>query len=164
MSEQYLTILLALIGSGAITAILTSLLNRRHSSAITEDVLVGAAKKLVDELQEDVSRLRQERSEITKKLEETEDRLKAETNALKAELKELKAEFTAQENAIDNLQANALKYQLVLSITVLQLRQLGLEPLIPPDEIDIMDIDDIRLIAQGLSNVEQRRQERRKNT
>ena len=151
MSEQYLTILLALIGSGAITAILTSLLNRRHSFAVTEDVLVGAAKKLVDELQEDVARLRQEREDITQRLKEAENRLI-----------ELRADFAAQENAIDNLQANALKYQLVLSITVLQLRQLGLEPLIAPDKIDIMSIDDIRLIAQGLSNVEQRRQERRK--
>ena len=151
MSEQYLTILLALIGSGAITAILTSLLNRRHNFAITEDVLVGAAKKLVDELQEDVARLRQEREDITQRLKEAENRLV-----------ELRADFAAQENAIDNLQANALKYQLVLSITVLQLRQLGLEPLIAPDKIDTMSIDDIRLIAQGLSNVEQRRQERYK--
>jgi len=164
MTEQYLTILLALIGSGAITALVTSFLNRRHTSAVTQDVLVGAAKKLVDELQEDIARLHQERGDVTQKLKETEDRLKAETDILKAELKGLKAEFTAQENAIDNLQANALKYQLVLSITVLQLRQLGLEPLIPPDEIDTMDIDEIRLVAQGLSNVEQRRQERRKNT
>src|SRR3972149_4400393 len=145
MSEQYLTILLGLIGSGAITAILTSLLNRRHNFAITEDVLVGAAKKLVDELQEDVARLRQEREDITQRLKEAENRLV-----------ELRADFAAQENAIDNLQANALKYQLVLSITVLQLRQLGLEPLIPSDKIDTMSIDDIRLIAQGLSNVEQR--------
>jgi septal ring factor EnvC (AmiA/AmiB activator) len=151
MSEQYLTILLALIGSGVITAITTSLLNRRHTSAVTQDVLVGAAKKLVDELQEDVARLRQEREDITQRLKETENKLT-----------ELRADFSAQENAIDNLQANALKYQLVFSITVLQLRQFGLEPLIAPDKIDTMSIDDIRLIAQGLSNVEHRRQERRK--
>lgn len=150
---DWLTITLTVLSSNVLVIVVTSLVNRRKSSAETgkiqadtDSVRVGTALKLVDELQEELAEIRKRFQEYRQYTDE--------------QIANLTAEARAQEVAIDNLTAKTLKYQMVLSILIMQLRQGGLEPLVDPDEIDTMKIDDLRTIAQGMSNVERRRQER----
>ena len=166
MPEPYLTIVLAIVGSGVLTTILTAVINRKQSKAQMSDTLVEAAKKLVDEHQEDLARIRQERKEdqnsFAQYKKEAADEFAAYKKETTTKIHELEAELEIQENAIDNLVMKTGKYQLYISIIVNQLRTIGLEPVIDPGDIEGMKIEDMRLIAEGASNVERRRRERSK--
>jgi hypothetical protein len=149
------TIVVAIVSSNGITILLTWLVNRHRSTveaakirAETDDTKVGTALRLVDELQE--ARL------------EDNQRFRDYRQATDEKIAGLMTELKVQEKAIDNLEAQNLKYQLVLSILLMQLRQGGLEPLIDPQKIDLIEVDDLKIIAQGLSNVETRRRQRQK--
>ena len=71
---------------------------------------------------------------------------------------ELRAELEVQAKAIENLTGQVLKYRLALVITVMQLRMAGFEPMIEPDKIDTMTVEELQLLAEGASNAEARRQ------
>lgn len=147
------TIVLAVISSNILSIVITAWLNRRRSQAEsdkiraeTEDTRVNTALKLVDELQDQLTEGNSRFRDYRQTTDET--------------IAKMMTELKVQEKAIDNLTAKTLKYQLVLSILIMQLRQGGLEPLVDPQEIEMMKIEDLRIIAQGMSNVEERRQRR----
>ena len=141
-AENFITILIALLGSGVIVA----WMNRRKTSAETNQLIVQQAATLVNELQEERKAGREDREE-----------LRGEVRHLQADIKQLKAELKAQESTLDDLQVKNLKYQFVLSAFANQLRLAGFEPVIDPADIDTMKLDDIQVIADGMSRVETRR-------
>lgn len=150
---DWLTIAIAILSSNVLAVVLTMAFNRKKTSAEAdkaqaeaEDTRVGTAIKLVNELQEQLTESNNRFREYRQSTDET--------------IANLMTELHVQEKAIDNLEAKSLKYQLVLSILIMQLRQSGLEPLVDPQQIDMMETDDLRAIAQGMSNVEFRRQQR----
>ena len=143
--ENIIILAVALLSSG----IIGTLLKSRKTSAEVDKTIVEQAKTLVDELQEERKVGREDREELRRELRH-----------LQAEIKQLKAELKAQEVAIGNLTARAMKYQLALTITIRQLRLAGFEPMIEPSKIEAMEVEEMRTIAEGLSNVDQRRQKR----
>ncbi len=152
--ENIIPIVVALFGSGIIVA----LLNRKKTSAETGKTIVDQAKTLVDELQEERKAGKEERVELRQERDELREQLRRFQETTAKEIKQLQAELKVQEVAINNLTAKAMKYQLALTITIRQLRLAGFEPMIEPSRIDAMGVEEMRTIAEGLSNVDQRRQ------
>ena len=153
-AENFITILIALLGSGVIVA----WFNRRKTSAETDKTIVEQAKTLVDELQEERNAGNLERQELRKERDDLRQQFREFQEATEQKIKQLETEMKVQELAIGNLTARAMKYQLALTITIRQLRLTGLEPMIEPGKIDAMKVEEMRIIAEGLSNVDRRRQ------
>lgn len=156
MIIDWQTVILAIASSNALSILFTWFVNRRRARAEADKIKaeadntrVSTILKIVDELQEELAEGRDRFREYRQTTDET--------------IANLMTELKVQEKAIDNLEAVALKYQLVLSILIMQLRQSGMEPLVDPQRISLMEIDDLRAIAQGMSNVEFRRQQRQQD-
>lgn len=66
--------------------------------------------------------------------------------------KEYDAEFDSAAKKIDELSVTNLKYQIILSIYLYQLRDNSIEPLIHPDEFNSKTIHELKEIADVLSN------------
>lgn len=131
MSETTLNILIALI-AGPAGALVAAWLSRRKDSASITKSITEAAHNLVGDYEI-----------LAARLEKTE--------------KELRAELEAMAAAVENLTGQVMKYRLALTITVMQLRMAGFEPMIDPSKIDTMSVDELRLVAEGASNAETRR-------
>lgn len=160
MTEWIIPVAVAVLSSNVLAVLLTLALNRKKTEAETErtraevdDIRIGTTLKVVDELQESLTDMRARFRDYRQDTDET-------IADLMNQLKIQEAELRVQEKAIDNLTAKTLKYSMILSILTMQLRQSGLEPLIDPEEIDTIKIDNLRNIFQGIHNAEARRQKR----
>lgn len=154
--ENIIPVVIALLGSGIIVA----WMNRRKTSAETNQLIVQQAATLVDELQEERKAGREERDELRRERNELRQQLREFQQTTAKEIEQLKAELKVQESALDDLQVKNLKYQFVLSAFANQLRLAGFEPVIDPADIDTMKLDDIQVIADGMSRVETRRRQK----
>jgi len=133
MNETTIAIVLAII-AGPAGAFFNSWLNRGKNKADINQTITEAAHNLVGDYRE-----------LADRLETTE--------------KELRAELEVMASAVENLTGQVMKYRLALTITVMQLRMAGFEPMIDPSTIDTMSVDDLRLISEAASNAESRRQD-----
>lgn len=173
-------IILALIGtllggSGIITAIVTAVINRKKTRAEAEKNQADAAKIITDatkeilgeyrqrndELEEELAGLKKDFRNLREKQAEAEAELTRRDKQYRTELDELdkkyRAEQALQDNAIENTNAKVLKLELLNVIYVSQIRSLGVKPLVDPSEIASISVDDLRNIARGLINIEERR-------
>jgi len=136
------------------------LANRSHAKAeeaTAADQLTSASLDLVKQLREEYNALREEFEEYRR---DTEERLAQN----QAKLTQHNVELELQEKAIDNLTGQNLRLQLVLSIYAYQIKQLGFEPVIAPDEAQTMPLDDLRLRAEAASDSYHRMIDRRTPT
>ena len=121
----------------AIPGVLAYLNQRKATNAAVADTLTGSAERLVQRHEKEIEQLERK-------------------------IKSLQHEVEIQAASLENATAANLKQQLYSSIIVNQLRAAGFEPVIEPSEIDTMAVDDLRLIAEAMSNTERRRDSLRK--
>lgn len=114
---------------------------RKVSSATITGTITDSAIDLVERHDKDIKQLDERNS------------------ALKKEIDHLEEEIKAQALAIENANARYLKLRLAYSIISSQLIIAGFTPAISEDEIDSMPLQELRTIAEGLSNARQRRDE-----
>lgn len=107
--------------------------------------MIKNALDMVNEYQE----IAQDAQKRVVALQEEYDSFKAKVND---KHKEYDAEFDSAAKKIDELSVTNLKYQIILSIYLYQLRDNAIEPLIHPDEFDSKTIHELRQIADALSN------------
>lgn len=110
---------------------------RRLASASVTDTLTKSAIGMVERHDKEI-----------KELEEKNDHLEA--------------ELEVQAHAIENLTAKNLKLQVLVSILANQIRLRGVEPIIDPARIDSIEIDELRLVAESMLNVDRRREAMRR--
>lgn len=99
---------------------------------------------------------------LTESAERLVQRHEKEIEQLEKKIATLGHEIEIQAAALENATAANLKQQLYSSIIVNQLRAAGFEPVIEPSEIDAMPVEDLRLIAESMSNVDRRREAMRR--
>ena len=80
--------------------------------------------------------------ELVKDYKAEVDRLQTRVSEQGQTLDEVRQDQKAQARAIENLNAQNLRFRLVISILILQLRQLGYEPVIEPSEICLLYTSD----------------------
>lgn len=136
MSQELITaVVVALVA--AAPGLFALLHQRRLASATVADTLTESAERLVQRHEKEIEQLGKK------------------STALEAELE-------VQAHAIENLTAKNLKLQVLVSILTNQLRTAGFEPIIDPAQIESIEVDELRLIAESLSNVERRRESLRR--
>ncbi len=136
MSQELITaIVVALVA--AAPGLFALFHQRRLASATAADTLTGSAMRMVERHDKEI-----------KELEDKNDHLEA--------------ELEVQAHAIENLTAKNLKLQVLISILTNQLRAAGFEPVVDPARIESIEVDELRLIAESLSNVERRRESLRR--
>lgn len=162
MSDQLITIILAVISSGLLSGGLTAWISRRERQAQAESTMVGTARGLIDELQEQLKETKADRQTIRNEFIEHRKECAEYRRQTDVQIKELEAELKVQETAIENQGAQLLKYQFALIILSAQLRAAGYEPVIDLSKVDSMNTEDLRLIADATVNIERRRQERKR--
>lgn len=140
LSTIIATIIVAIIGSSALSALVVAWANRRKTTADTASILTAAARELMDDMQERY------------------DLIKSENESIRSDIKLLQAEMVSLENALENLASKYLKLELATMINISQIRAMGIEPLIDTAKIDSMSIDELRLTAEGSSNAARRRE------
>lgn len=149
-------IIIALIAgiSSLITGILTFYVTRKKAAVDASTANVINALKIVDKYQQIAQTAR---SRVIN-LEKLFDDYKIKTDA---RLKEQEKDIKCQEHEIEQVNERLLKYQLILSIYLHQMKSQSLEPLIGPEQWETTTIPELRLIADSLSNIEKRRYEKK---
>lgn len=146
--DNLTTIIMAVIGSGVFGALITGWLNKRKVDADVAKIITDAAIEL-----------KQEYKAQADEIQERYTALKVDYAALRDEVKRLKLELELLEKAIENANAKCLKKELVITINARHMRSIGIEPLIDPANLDSLMIEELRLIAESLSNIDKRRAE-----
>lgn len=155
MTDGLLAIILALIAvvSGGIGSFISSWFSRRKTDADAASIITKAAQDLLGDYRKQADELEAENK-----------KLKAEFRAYQQEvneqLRQYRIEQGLQEKAIDNLQAKYRKLELALIINARQMRSMGIEPLISPGRLESITLDELRDMAESLSNIEERRRKR----
>lgn len=151
MNEQILTIVIAVIGAIG-GGLVTGLFSRRKTSAEAEATIAAtatkAAKELIAEYKAQADRIEAENS-----------RLLTQVSELRQAARDNQKSIDILENTLENLNAQVLKFRLVIAILSMQLRSIGYQPLINPDNIDGMSVDDLNDIASTLNSINARRSE-----
>lgn len=133
--ESVVALIVAMIA--VVPGLLALSSQRKIASATVADTLTESAERLVQRHEKEIEQLGKK------------------ATALEAELE-------VQAHAIENLTAKNLKLQVLVSILTNQLRTAGFEPIIDPAQIESIEVDELRLIAESLSNVERRRESLRR--
>ncbi len=132
---------------------------RTKAEAEADRIKAEAAKIISDMTTEILAEYRLRNDELESLL----DDVKLEMTEIKAEMAEqdklYRQEQALQDQAIENANAQILKLELLNIIYVSQIRSSGIEPLIEPSKIRSISIEDLRDIAQSVSNTDRRRQE-----
>lgn len=137
--DNLLPVIMAIISSGVLGALINGWLNKRKVAAEVTKTLIDAAM------------------ELNREYKAQADDIQERYVALRDEVKRLKLELELLEKAIENANAKCLKKELGLVINVRQMRSIGIEPLIDPAGLDNLVIEKLRLIAESLSNIDERR-------
>lgn len=169
MSENITIAIIALLGSGGLGAVVTSLINRRKVRAEVKKTGAEAVKTEAEVTKVITAAARELLSEYRARNDETEVELaeiKRELREVKVEMRErekrYRQEQALQDTQIENTNAMVMKLQLANEILVRQIRALGIEPLVPPADIGTMPVQDLRDIADSLADIEYRRNIRKK--
>jgi hypothetical protein len=157
MTSEIYQLLLALIAGGVLGNLVTYFTERRKKDAERESIITEAAQRMINELQE-------ERTDQVTRFRTYRDEAEYQYNAYRqeAELKisNLVRKVNDQETYYQETALLLAKYQVAFKIIVRQLKMVtSFEPLIEPDKIDEMKLDDLRDIERSMSYVEHRRKE-----
>lgn len=134
--DQIVTIVVAVIGSGVLTATVTYFFGRGKTRAETESIAIKAANDTVTNLVPP---------------------LNARIDQLEKENCDLRTELQGQAITLDGLQERFLKLQLALSINESWARANNITLPITLARLEDMTIDAMRDIAYSVRNIEQRR-------
>jgi predicted RNase H-like nuclease (RuvC/YqgF family) len=169
MSEAMIALVIAALGGGTLTALISALANRRKTRADTAKTnadatkiitdatkeILGDYRKRNDELEEDLASLRQNLRELQEELRET-----------RRELKETKQQYeqeqALQDVQIENTNAEILKLRLINEILTGQMKERGIVPLIDPRRFDNITVQELQDIVSSLRSIERRREEARR--
>jgi DNA-directed RNA polymerase subunit K/omega len=153
--DNIIIALIAAIGGGGLASIITAVANRRKTSAEATQTLT---KTITDATKELLSEYRQLNDDLQGDLED----LRTQVKLLQAELKETKAQYrqeqALQDKLIEATNAKVLKLELIHVINARQMRATGIEPLVAPGRVDSITLQELRDIAEGLANIENRRE------
>lgn len=136
--------------SSLVTGILTFHVARKKASIDAASQNVINALKIVDEYQQMALAANNKANRLEKEF----DNYRLVTDR---KLAEQKKDIKYQEREIEQVNERLLKYQLILSIYLHQMRTQDIEPLISPEQWESITIQELRLIAEGLANIEKRR-------
>lgn len=123
---------------------------RKQATTDANSKMIDNALRIVDEYQE----IAKDAQARVKALQAEFDEYKQRINA---KHKEYDEEFDSAARKIDELSVTNLKYRLILSIYLHQLRINHLDPLIYPEQWDSVTIEELRQTAEALGNIEKRR-------
>jgi len=158
LTSEIYQLLLAIIAGGVIGNLITYFTERRKKSAERESIITEAAQRMINELQEErtdqVTRFRDFR-------EEAEYQYNSYRQEAELKITNLIKKVNDQETHYQETALLLAKYQVSFKIIIRQLKMVtSFEPLIEPDKIDEMKLDDLRDIERSMSYVEHRRKER----
>lgn len=168
--EYIITAFVGIIGAIG-GALVTGAFNRRKIQAEAENIVLDNYRKLIDELQQEVARLRQQveafdgtarqiREFHDNEIQRLESRYTAQIAVLTTRVSELEAENEALANTQENNNAQTMKLQYAFVILMDQVRQLDREPVVDLALIEEMTVEELRRIANGIGNANDRRKRR----
>ncbi len=151
MDSQLATIIVAIVGAIG-GGLITGVFNRRKTSAEAESTIAAtatsAAKELISEYKKQADQIQNENKHLLSQISE-----------LRQADRENKAELRVHSGTLENLNAQVLRYRLIIAILSMQFRTLGYEPLIHPDNIDALSVNELNDIASSLNSLQIRREQ-----
>lgn len=135
-----------------ITGILTFHVTRKKTAIDAASQTVTNALAIVNEYQDIAKDSRERMLQLEKEFDE----YRSKTNT---KLREQEKDIKYQEQKLEEFNSRVLKYQLILSIYLHQMKVQNISPMIPPEEWESISIEDLRLTVSSLVNIEKRRHE-----
>jgi len=131
-TEQIVTVIVAVLGSGVLGAWGTAWFNRRKTDASATGQLTQTALTLVERLEKDVVKLRADREK---------DR---------QEIAELRQELEDTKNSVEDLTAEGMKYQLAFLINTTFMQLADIDPPVTIEGFAEMTIRELRKMSERL--------------
>lgn len=135
---------------GLIIGILAWFNTRKQVDTDVSSQMINNALRIVDEYQE----IAKDAQSRVKSLQAEFDEYREKLNQ---RLQDYEDELKSQEQAIERLNARNLKLQLILAIYLHQFKIQNIEPLIHPDRWEDITIEELRLTAESLGNINSKR-------
>jgi len=154
MDQASIITIVVALASAMSGGIVSGLFNRRKSNAAAESTIAETATKAARELIN-------EYKNQADYLQTQNDFLRLEVANLRQDMREAQVELATLSKTLENLNAQVLKYRLIISIFSMQFRSLGYEPLIHPDNIDAATVDELNDIASSLNSLQKRRDQKK---
>lgn len=161
--DLIMTIIVALIGAVG-GGIGVAWLNRDKTRAEAAGALTEGTIKLLNELQEERAADRRTMEGQRERIDGFDATLTEIRWIYDDQIEQLKAELNIQASAIENLNAENLKLQMIIQIYVQQLRERGIEPVVEPGNLSGLTIKQLRRVLDGYSNINRRREKRGQET